>query len=50
MTRKQGIILVIVLCVLFLGFPFFGPHAWGGYSYFPSGLMLALLLVLLLVP
>jgi hypothetical protein len=50
MTRKQAIVLAIILFVLFLGVPYFGPHSWGNYSYFPSGFMLALVLVLLLAP
>lgn len=46
MTRKQAIILVIVLCVIFLGFPFFGPHTWGYWGWSPFGVALVVLMLL----
>lgn len=50
MTRKQAIMLVLVLCAFALIFGFGGPHGWGYWSFSPFGLLLAIFLLLVLVP
>lgn len=49
MTRKQAIILVIVLCVLFFFVPVLGPHTWGYWGWSPLGIALVVLILVLVL-
>ena len=49
MTRHGLIVLLVVLCMLALGVPYFAPHGWGYWGFGPFGLLVIVLIVILVL-